>query len=184
MQEDEVYDFIIVGGGPVGMHAGLKAALLNHTALVLDKGRKWCRAWYVPRIDNIPGFPDGISGADLVNSGRKALKKYGKKADLKDFFEGPGKTCLRPGEIVEYISFPIPHPGAKGAYESIGRNKFGDLAIAAVTVLGYEKKDTLSGYEFLLTLTAVAPTVIFKSPRLAGSISKSRKVAVFCPRAW
>jgi thioredoxin reductase (NADPH) len=87
MLEDEVYDFIVVGGGPVGLHAGLKAALLNHTALVLDKGRKWCRVWFVPRIDNIPGFPEGISGADLVNSGREALKKYGKKVQLKDFLE-------------------------------------------------------------------------------------------------
>ncbi|MCK5291728.1 MAG: NAD(P)/FAD-dependent oxidoreductase [Thermoplasmata archaeon] len=87
MLEDEVYDFIVVGGGPVGLHAGLKAALLNHTALVLDKGRKWCRVWFVPRIDNIPGFPDGISGADLVNSGREALKKHEKKVQLKDFLE-------------------------------------------------------------------------------------------------
>jgi thioredoxin reductase (NADPH) len=87
MLEDEVYDFIVVGGGPVGLHAGLKAALLNHTALVLDKGRKWCRVWFVPRIDNIPGFPDGVSGAQLVNSGREALKKYPNKVDLKDFME-------------------------------------------------------------------------------------------------
>jgi thioredoxin reductase (NADPH) len=87
MLEDQVYDFIVVGGGPVGLHAGLKAALLNHTALVLDKGRKWCRVWFVPRIDNIPGFPDGISGAELVNTGRAALKKYEKKVQLKDFYE-------------------------------------------------------------------------------------------------
>ncbi|MFH1445839.1 MAG: xanthine dehydrogenase family protein subunit M, partial [Chloroflexota bacterium] len=81
--------------------------------------------------------------------------------DLKDFFKGPGKTCLRSGEIVEAISFPFPQLGTQGTYQSIGRNKFGDLAIAAVTVLGYEKMDNPSGYEFLLTLTAVAPTVIF-----------------------
>ncbi len=87
MFADGVYDFIIVGGGPVGLHAGLKAALLNQTALVLDKGRKWCRVWFVPRIDNVPGFPDGVSGADLVNAGRAALKKYDKKVTLKDFYE-------------------------------------------------------------------------------------------------
>jgi thioredoxin reductase (NADPH) len=95
MLEDEVYDFIIVGGGPVGLHAGLKAALLNHTALVLDKGRKWCRVWFVPRIDNIPGFPDGVSGAELVNSGRAALKKYENKVQLKDFSE---VTSIEKGE--------------------------------------------------------------------------------------
>ncbi|MDO9545923.1 MAG: xanthine dehydrogenase family protein subunit M [Pelolinea sp.] len=96
-----------------------------------------------------------LSKVHIVGPGGK------RKVDLKDFFEGPGKTSLKPGEIVESISFPIPPAGAKGAYQSIGRNKFGDLAIAAVTVLGYEKKDNPSGYEFLLTLTAVAPTVIF-----------------------
>ena len=95
--------------------------------------------------------------------------------DLKDFFEGPGKTCLRPGEIVESVSFPIPQPGAEGTYQSIGRNKFGDLAIAAVTVLGYEKKDTPSGYEFLLTLTAVAPTVIFANS--AQDILKTQPIS-------
>lgn len=87
MLEDNVYDFIVVGGGPVGLHAGLKAALLNQTALVLDKGRKWCRVWFVPRIDNVPGFPDGVSGAELVKAGRSALKKYDKKVTLKDFYE-------------------------------------------------------------------------------------------------
>lgn len=87
MPEDDVYDFIVVGGGPVGLHAGLKAALLNHTALVLDRGRKWCRVWFVPRVDNVPGFPDGVSGADLVNAGRRALKKYDNKVTLKDFYE-------------------------------------------------------------------------------------------------
>lgn len=87
MIEETVYDFIIVGGGPVGLHAGLKAALLNQTALVLDKGRKWCRVWFVPRIDNVPGFPDGVSGAELVNAGRKALTNHERKVTLKDFCE-------------------------------------------------------------------------------------------------
>ncbi len=87
MFDEDIYDFIIVGGGPVGLHAGLKAALLNQTALVLDKGRKWCRVWFVPRIDNVPGFPDGVSGAELVRAGRNALGKYEKKVKLNDFFE-------------------------------------------------------------------------------------------------
>ena len=87
MSEEETFDFIIIGGGPVGLHAGLKAALLNHTALVLDKGRKWCRIWFVPRVDNIPTHPDGISGSELVNLGREALKKHEDKVQLKDLFE-------------------------------------------------------------------------------------------------
>jgi carbon-monoxide dehydrogenase medium subunit len=120
------------------------------------------RATLVGNLCNASPCGDTIGPSLAYRSKMHIVGPDGKReVDLKDFFEGPGKTCLRSGEIVESISFPIPQPGAEGTYESIGRNKFGDLAIAAVTVLGYKRKDTLSGYEFLLTLTAVAPTVIF-----------------------
>jgi len=82
-------------------------------------------------------------------------------AALKDFIKGPGKTCLQPGEIVTAVSLPVPEKDAAGSYQSIGRNKLGDLAIAAVTVLGWPDKKAKSGYTFKITLTAVAPTVIF-----------------------
>lgn len=87
MCTEAIYDFVVVGGGPVGLHAGLKAALLNHTALVLDKGRKWCRIWFVPRIDNIPTYPSGISGEELVNAERRALRMYRDRVELYDLFE-------------------------------------------------------------------------------------------------
>jgi len=120
------------------------------------------RATLVGNLCNASPCGDTIGPCLAYRSKAHIVGPDGKhEIDLKDFFEGPGETCLRPGEIVESISFPIPPQGAEGAYQSIGRNKFGDLAIAAVTVLGYKKKDNLSGYEFLLTLTAVAPTVIF-----------------------
>jgi len=80
---------------------------------------------------------------------------------LKNFFEGPGKTCLEPAEIVTAVRLPVPTKGAQGVYKSLGRNKMGDLAIAAVTVLGYPEADTPSGYAFKITLSAVAPKVIF-----------------------
>ncbi len=120
------------------------------------------RATLVGNLCNASPCGDTIGPCLVYHSKAHIVGPDGKhQVDLKDFFEGPGKTCLRLGEIVESISFPIPQPGAAGTYQSIGRNKFGDLAIAAVTVLGYKKKDTPSGYEFFLALTAVAPTVIF-----------------------
>ena len=120
------------------------------------------RATLVGNLCNASPCGDTIGPCLAYRSKVQIVGPDGKhEVDLKDFIVGPGKTCLQPSEIVESISFPIPPTGAQGAYQSIGRNKFGDLAIAAVTVLGYEKKDNQSGYEFLLTLTAVAPTVIF-----------------------
>jgi thioredoxin reductase (NADPH) len=45
----------------------LKAALLQHTAAIIDRGPKFGRSYYSPRMDNIPGFPDGISGHKLLD---------------------------------------------------------------------------------------------------------------------
>ncbi|HUI38032.1 MAG TPA: NAD(P)/FAD-dependent oxidoreductase [Thermoplasmata archaeon] len=63
----EAYDLVIVGGGHAGLEAGLKAGLLHHTAAVIDRGPKYSRSYYAPRMDNIPGFPLGISGHALLD---------------------------------------------------------------------------------------------------------------------
>jgi thioredoxin reductase (NADPH) len=68
------YDFVILGGGHAGLTAALKAALLEYTALVVDRGPKYSRSYYAPKMDNIPGFPDGISGHRLLDLQIAALK--------------------------------------------------------------------------------------------------------------
>ncbi len=79
---------------------------------------------------------------------------------LREFFIGPGKTVLKPGDIVKSVFLPFPPNDARGKYLSIGRNAVGDLAIVAVTVLGWHDASVRSGYRFRLFLSAVAPTVI------------------------
>jgi thioredoxin reductase (NADPH) len=71
----ESYDVLVLGGGHAGLAAGLKAALLNHTAAVLDRGPKYSRSFYAPVMDNIPGFPDGISGHKLLDAQVAAVRK-------------------------------------------------------------------------------------------------------------
>jgi len=84
-----------------------------------------------------------------------------KDVPLVDFFKGPGETILDCGEIVQSVHLPLPPSGARGAYLSIGRNALGDLAIAAVTVLGFTGSSAASRYQFRIALSAVGPTVIF-----------------------
>jgi thioredoxin reductase (NADPH) len=71
----ESYDLVIVGGGHAGLQAGLKAALLGHSAALLDRGPKYSRSYYAPTMDNIPGFPDGISGHKLLDAQIAAVRK-------------------------------------------------------------------------------------------------------------
>jgi carbon-monoxide dehydrogenase medium subunit len=76
---------------------------------------------------------------------------------LASFFEGPGKTTLKPGDIATGLAFPVPPRGAVGRYLKLGRNAIGDLAIVGVTVLGFPDAGSKSGYAFRLALASVAP---------------------------
>ncbi len=76
---------------------------------------------------------------------------------LRTFFKGPGKTVLKPGDIVTAVEYPLPPQGAQGKYIKLGRNAIGDLAIVGVTAFGYPDQ-TSSGYRFFVALASVAPT--------------------------
>jgi thioredoxin reductase (NADPH) len=63
----ESYDLIVLGGGHAGLQAALKAALLRRSVALIDRGPKYSRSYYAPRMDNIPGFPEGVSGHRLLD---------------------------------------------------------------------------------------------------------------------
>lgn len=93
-------DIAIVGAGPAGLHAALKAALLFHTAVVFDKGRKHGRIFFAPKVDNVPGFPAGIRGADLLRLQREHVARYEEEQgrSFVEFVEPSEVTRLaRPG---------------------------------------------------------------------------------------
>ncbi len=61
------YQLIIVGGGPGGLTAGLYAARARLKAVLLERGALGGQVLVTDWIDNYPGFPEGISGFDLVD---------------------------------------------------------------------------------------------------------------------
>jgi thioredoxin reductase (NADPH) len=71
----EQYDIVIVGGGHAGLQAGVKAGLLQHSAALLDRGPKYSRSYYAPRMVNIPGFPEGVSGHRLLDLQIAAIRR-------------------------------------------------------------------------------------------------------------
>ncbi|MCD4671182.1 MAG: xanthine dehydrogenase family protein subunit M [Anaerolineaceae bacterium] len=133
------------------------------------------RATIVGNICNASPAGDTL-GACLVLGGR--LHIYGTDGerfeDLVNFFKGPGKTTLRPGEIVTAVSFPLPEKGAKGAYIKLGRNKLSDLAIVGVTAYGFPDKKTESGFRFIVALASVAATPLM--PPAVETILAEKKI--------
>ena len=72
-----VYDILILGGGPAGLSAAIYAAREGMDALVLERGALGGQAGATDRIDNYPGFPDGIGGAELADRLVAHAKRYG-----------------------------------------------------------------------------------------------------------
>ncbi len=71
------YDLVIVGGGPAGLAAAIYAAREGLDAIVVDASALGGQAGITDRIDNYPGFPDGISGAELVERFVAQARRYG-----------------------------------------------------------------------------------------------------------
>jgi thioredoxin reductase (NADPH) len=75
--ERTAYDLVIVGGGPAGLAAAIYAAREGIDAIVVDSGALGGQAGISDRIDNYPGFPDGISGAELAERFVAQAQRYG-----------------------------------------------------------------------------------------------------------
>ncbi len=69
------YDLLILGAGPAGLTAAAYAASEGQRTLVIEIHAPGGQAGTSSRIENYPGFPDGVSGEELAaNSYRQALR--------------------------------------------------------------------------------------------------------------
>ena len=75
------YDLVIIGGGPAGLTAGLYAARAKLNVIMVEKvvpgGQILVSDW----IENYPGFPEGLSGSDLVFKMTEQTKRFGLKIE-------------------------------------------------------------------------------------------------------
>lgn len=68
-------DCLIVGAGPAGLTAAIYLRRFLRNIMIVDSGRS--RARLIPRSHNYPGFPDGITGPELLSRLRAQLTRYG-----------------------------------------------------------------------------------------------------------
>lgn len=64
--EQPFYEVIIIGGGPAGLTAALYCAQEQLDALVIESSALGGQAGLTERLDNYPGFPEGITGEEFA----------------------------------------------------------------------------------------------------------------------
>ena len=132
--------------------------LLAEAAATVASYQLRSRATIVGNICNASPAGDTI-GACILYDG--ILEVHGvdglRDEPLANFFKGPGKTALKPGDVVTALKLPVPPAGNVGHYIKLGRNKLSDLSIVGVSVLAYPDKKIASGFHFRVALASVAP---------------------------
>ena len=72
---DEVLDCLIIGGGAAGLTAAVYMGRYKRRTVLLDAGDS--RLQWIPRTRNVPGFPDGIEGPELLHRMQQQAARYG-----------------------------------------------------------------------------------------------------------
>jgi thioredoxin reductase (NADPH) len=75
--EHDLYDVVIVGAGPAGLTAAVYAASEGLGTVVLERVAPGGQAGTSARIENYPGFPQGISGAELAAGAHQQALRFG-----------------------------------------------------------------------------------------------------------
>ncbi len=77
-------DLIIIGAGPAGLTAGLYASRARLKTVLLEKLAPGGQILITDWIENYPGFPEGMSGYELVDRMKRQAESFGLKIDGKE----------------------------------------------------------------------------------------------------
>ncbi len=84
MNNNHVYDMLVVGGGPGGYTAALYAARAGLDTIVLEKLSAGGQMALTEQIDNYPGFEDGIDGFSLAEKMQKQAERFGARSEYAE----------------------------------------------------------------------------------------------------
>ena len=103
MSEKKVHNMIIIGSGPAGLSAALYASRANLDPVIYTGMLLGGQVAQTHIVENYPGFPEGISGPDLVEAFQKQAERFGTRIEFDnvtalDLSERPFKVTTYGGE--------------------------------------------------------------------------------------
>ena len=128
---NEILDTVIIGGGPAGYTAALYAARAGLSTLVIERMAPGGQMTVTERIDNYPGFPEGIDGGTLGDRMLACAERFGARTEYDevtslDLTSVPKRITTSMGEFLAHTVILAtgadPRPlGLEGEQELLGR---------------------------------------------------------------
>jgi len=81
---DNVYDIVIIGGGPAGLTAGIYASRASLRTLLIEGASFVSQITVTDIIENYPGVPEGIGGFELIERFKKQAVQFGLEIASED----------------------------------------------------------------------------------------------------
>ena len=104
-KEASVHDVIMIGAGPSALAAAVYTTRENIDTVLYEKAVIGGMAAITDKVDNYPGFPDGIEGMKLATQLQAQAERFGAQIELGDVTEiidnGDTKTVIVDGKPVE-----------------------------------------------------------------------------------
>lgn len=76
------HDVVIIGAGPAALTAAIYTTREDIDTLIFERGVIGGLAAVTDKIDNYPGFPDGVPGLELADNLQKQAERFGAKIEL------------------------------------------------------------------------------------------------------
>ncbi|RJQ53868.1 MAG: pyridine nucleotide-disulfide oxidoreductase [Desulfobacteraceae bacterium] len=100
------YDLIVLGGGPAGLTAAFYTARELIDTLVIERAAFGGQAAGTEKLDNMPGFPDGIAGIEFSDRLRRQAERFGvellEAQSVERIFSHDNYHCVETGDGNQY----------------------------------------------------------------------------------
>ena len=99
----DIFDLMIIGGGPAGYTAALYGARAGLTVGLMEKLAPGGQMGTTDMVDNYPGFPEGINGFELAMKMKAGAERFGARTISAEVtgleLSGDIKTLQTPKEV-------------------------------------------------------------------------------------